>query len=242
MTKQKLYNFTTLTFDVVGTLIDFEAGILSWFSSNLAERNIKKTEDEILTSFAISEDKYQKETPDQPFTAMLTLIYKDMMLRWGFEPNNKDALEFRESIKTWPAFNDAIAALKALKSKYKLVAVTNADSWALKHMSNTLENPFDEQVTCDEVGVNKPSQHVFNYVLKKLAPLGVKKEHILHTAQSQYHDIIPAMEIGLSTMWIERRHGKNNFGATPKPLKITTPTYHACSMDDFVHQVYTQDV
>src|SRR3712207_9240417 len=98
-------------------------------------------------------------------------------------------------------------------------------------------DPFQERVTCDEVGVNKPSPRVFEYVLEKLAPAGVEKKDILHTAQSQYHDIVPASALGFATMWIERRRGKGGFGATPRPEQIVTPTFHAASMADFVRQV-----
>jgi len=241
MTKPKFIEFSTLTFDVVGTLIDFESGILGWFQPVLKNRNAEKSEEEILTSFAVCEDRYQRETPDQPFTAMLPKIYGDMMLLWGLEPNEGEALEFRESIQNWPAFPDTITALKELKSRYRLIAVTNTDAWALKYMSETMGNPFDEHITCDEVGVNKPSPRVFDYVLEKLAPMGVNQEHILHTAQSQYHDIAPAMKLGFSTMWIERRQGKESFGATPKPENVIEPTYHASSLKDFVRQICEQD-
>jgi hypothetical protein len=49
------------------------------------------------------------------------------------------------------------------------------------------------------------------------------------------------MKLGFSTMWIERRQGKESFGATPKPENVAIPTYHANSMSDFVHQVCEQD-
>ncbi len=241
MSKPKFKSFNTLTFDVVGTLIDFEAGILEWFKSTLASKKLDKTDEEILTEFAKFEDKYQREAPDKPFTAMLPLIYRDMALQWNINASENEAIEFQSSIQNWPAFPDTIAALEELKSRFRLVAVTNADAWALKYMSATMGDPFDEQVTCDEVGVNKPSPRVFDYVLEKLASLEVSKRDILHTAQSQYHDIVPAMSLGFSTMWIERRQGKESFGATPKPDQVVEPTYHANSMEDFVRQVYEQN-
>ena len=117
------------------------------------------------------------------------------------------------------------------------MAVTNADAWALGHMSANMGDPFYEAVTCDEVGVNKPSPRVFEYVLEKLAPMGVEKKGILHTAQSQYHDIAPAAALGFATAWIERRHGEAGFGATPTPENVVTPTFHATGMADFVRQV-----
>ena len=241
MSKPKLNEFNTLTFDVVGTLIDFESGILGWFRPTLVNKNIEKADEEILTAFAICEDKYQRESPDKPFTAMLPLIYRDMASQWNIDANDNEANEFQESIQAWPAFPDTVAALEELKTRYRLVAVTNADAWALNYMSATMGDPFDDQVTCDEVGVNKPSARVFDYVLEKLASFDVSKKDILHTAQSQYHDIVPAMKSGLSTMWIERRQGKESFGATPKPNQIVEPTFHANSMEDFVRQIHEQD-
>ncbi len=241
MKKPKFSEFNTLTFDVVGTLIDFESGILEWFRPSLKNKNVEKSDEEILTAFAICEDRYQIEAPDKPFTAMLPLIHRDMSLQWNIDPSDNEAIEFQESIQTWPAFPDTVAALEELKSRYRLVAVTNADTWALKYMSATMGDPFDEQIACDEVGVNKPSPRVFDYILEKLASFDVGKTDILHTAQSQYHDIVPAMKLRFSTMWIERRQGKESFGATPKPNQVIEPTYHANSMEDFVRQIHEED-
>ncbi len=237
MNKPRLGEFSTLTFDVVGTLIDFERGILEWFRPTLANLSKGKTDEEILTTFAAYEDRYQRDTPDKPFTAMLPLIYRDIAAQWDIEARDNEAREFQESIQSWPAFPDTVASLTELKKWYRLVAVTNADAWALRYMSATMDDPFDERITCDEVGVNKPNPRVFDFVLEKLAPLGIGKNDILHAAQSQYHDIGPAMKLGFSTMWIERRHGKESFGATPRPERAAEPTFHATSMADFVRQV-----
>ena len=229
--------FDTLTFDVVGTLIDFETGILDWFRPALKRYGVSKTDEEVLTAFAAVEDKYQRETPGKPFTEMLPLIYRDMASGWGIEFHDEDAEGFKDSIRSWPPFPDTVEALEELGGRYRLVAVTNADAWALEHMSANMGDPFQERITCDEVGTNKPNPRVFEYVLEKLAPKGVRKGDILHTAQSQYHDILPATEMGFATMWIERRHGKNGSGATPKPGRVATPTFHATSMADFARQV-----
>ena len=87
----------------------------------------------------------------------------------------------------------------------------------------------------------KPSPCVFDYVLEKLASFQVAKSDILHTAQSQYHDIIPAMKSGFFTTWIERRQGENSFRATPEPNHLMEATYHANSMSEFVRQVHAHD-
>ena len=211
----KLRDFNTLTFDVVGTLIDFETGILDWFRPMLGRHEVSKTDEEILTTFAAVEDGYQRETAEKPFTEMLPLIYRDMASGWGIGPRDEDAESFRDSIRSWPPFPDTVGALEELGTWYRLVAVTNTDVWALERMSANMGHPFQERITCDVVGVNKPSPKVFEYVLDKLAP---------------------ASALGFATMWIERRHGKGGFGATPRPEKLATPTFHAASMADFVRQ------
>ena len=232
-----LRDFRALTFDVVGTLIDFETGILDWFRPMLLEHGIARADEDVLASFARAEAKYQRETPEKTFTDMLPLIYREVATGWSVRPRHEDAEAFRDSVRSWPPFPDTVGALEELSARYRLVAVTNADSWALEHMSATMGEPFDETVTCDEVGVNKPSPEVFRYVLEKLAPSGTRKADVLHVAQSQYHDILPASMLGFATAWIERRHGKAGFGATPAPERTVEPTFRAADMADFVSQV-----
>ena len=237
MSKLDFNQITTISFDVVGTLIDFESGILNWFRPHLESHGHSFDDELILSLFAQCEDRLQRTAPDKPFTAMLPLIYRDMAASWQLPEDADAGAEFRDSIRSWPAFDDSVAALAELKSRFRLVAVTNADAWALDFMSHTLGDPFDLQITCDAVGVNKPSPRVFEYLLEKLAPLGVSKSGILHTAQSQYHDIVPATELGFATAWIERRQQQAGFGATPEPARLAKPTLHADSMRDFVSQV-----
>jgi 2-haloacid dehalogenase len=45
--------------------------------------------------------------------------------------------------------------------------------------------------------------------------IGVPRQRILHVAQSLFHDIAPANALGLSTVWVNRRHDKEGSGATP---------------------------
>ena len=80
------------------------------------------------------------------------------------------------SIANWPAFDDSVAALKRLKTRYRLVAMTNADNWALGLMASTLDDPFDDTVTCEDVGVNKPDPQVFAYCRGRQSLSGVSRE------------------------------------------------------------------
>ena len=132
---------------------------------------------------------------------------------------------FPESVKQWPAFPDSAAALKRLRARYRLVAMTNARRWALAHMARTLGEPFDDMVTVDDVRFEKPDPQFFAFARGRLSAAGYVLEDILHVAQSQYHDIGVARKLGYSVCWIERRKGLKGFGGT-KEAPITKPDYH----------------
>ena len=53
--------------------------------------------------------------------------------------------------------------------------------------------------------------------------IDVPRERILHAAQSLFHDHVPASELGLTTVWVDRRHDRPGFGATP-PGRRRRPT------------------
>jgi putative hydrolase of the HAD superfamily len=167
-----------------------------------------------------------------PFTAMLDPI--SVRLAAELEIPGLDGgsgpSPLRRSIGSWPAFDDAVDALRDLGERYLLVAVTNADRPALDAMAATLGDPFVEAVTVDEVGVNKPDPRMFEAALAKLAARGVARDEVLHVAQSQYHDIGAAHRLGLATCWVERRRGRPGSGATPAPSEVTTPDLHVSSM------------
>src|SRR3954469_18363118 len=131
-----------LTFDVVGTLIDFEAGVLNYFRPIVAGAGAKADDAAILTSFAGAEDARHKLTPGLNFTAMLPDIYLEVAKEFGLPTSQKDVKGLRQSMEQWPAFPDSVAAMKRLRKDFRLVAMTNADNWALAHFRRTLEEPF----------------------------------------------------------------------------------------------------
>jgi putative hydrolase of the HAD superfamily len=221
--------FRALTFDVVGTLIDFETGILRGVRSVAPEG---PDDEAVLAAFGAAEGEQQRLTPAMPFTAMLDPISARLAreldlpgLDGGSGPS-----PLRRSIGSWPAFPDAVEALARLRERFVLVAVTNADRAALDAMAVTLGEPFADGVTVDEVGVNKPDPRMFLAGLAKLAARGIGRDEVLHVAQSQYHDIGAARRLGLATCWVERRRGRVGSGATPAAEEITEPDLHVGSM------------
>lgn len=226
-----------MTFDVVGTLIDFEAGILDYVQARAAAAGKALTGAAILEAFGVAEDHQHRETPRLPFPAMMAPIYREMAEMLGLPESHEAAEEFRLSIPHWPVFPDSVAAMKRLRRHFYLVAMTNSDDWALSHFARALEQPFDDLVTAEMVGWNKPDPQVFAYTRGRLSKEGYGFGDILHVAQSQYHDVAVARRLGYHTCWIERRKGKQGTGATPRVQTVAIPDYHFGSLVELADAV-----
>ncbi len=230
----RLTDFEALTFDVVGTLIDFETGVLAALRPWLAAHGVAADDEDLLAMVGAGDARHGAEAPGETFTDALPAIFADIAARWDVPSSHADAEAFRDSVPDWPAFPDSREALAYLRRHYTLVAVTNADRRAFEIMNDKLGDPFHAAVTADAVGAVKPDERMFRRALDALAAMGVSKERILHTAQSQYHDIVPAKALGLATMWIHRRHDRPGWGASPPPGAEAEPDFTATSMADFV--------
>ena len=141
---------------------------------------------------------------------------------------DSDALAqgFRDSVAQWPAFPDSIEALARLRKHFKLVTMTNAQTWALQHFQKTLGSSFDLLLACDDALCEKPDARYFAYARGRFeGAWGYKQADNLHVAQSQYHDIGISKKLGITTCWIERRHGLASSGGTIES-EHTVPDYH----------------
>lgn len=217
----ELSNFKVLTFDVVGTLIDFETGVLDAIHRLGGSAAQDLGDDTIFEAYKRGRDRH----PGRSSSAMAD-VYRSLAEELKLPSDTVSADAFQLAVFRWPAFEDSVAALKRLRKHYRLVAMTNADRTAFSSYSHTLDNPFDDSVTCDETGVAKPNPQFFAYNRGRQSAHGYKFSEILHVAQSQYHDIGIAKELGYTTCWVERRQGLAGFGGTPEPARVTTPDFH----------------
>jgi putative hydrolase of the HAD superfamily len=215
-----------LTFDVVGTLIDFEAGLLNCIRPLAARAGVELDDESILVSYGKAEAAEHERTPGLPFPAMLPSIYRSMAKQLGLPAGTVETDVLHASIPDWPAFADSVEALMRLRKHYRLVAMTNSDNWALGHFARTLAQPFDDTVTAEDVGTCKPDPQFFAYARGRQSVHGYRLNDYLHVAQSQFHDIGVAKGLGYKVCWIQRRKGKEGFGGTPAPTEVTTPHYH----------------
>ncbi len=221
----ELSDFKVLTFDVVGTLIDFESGVLNAVRSIGGEVAAQYSDDQIFAAYKDGRDEF----PGRSSTEMAN-VYKHLAKLLDLPATDEAADNFQMAVLRWAPFADAVEAMKELRKHYRLVAMTNADRTAFTAYNHALGNPFHDSVTCDETGVAKPNPEYFAYNKGRQFAFGYPQNEILHVAQSQYHDIGVAKSLGYATCWIERRADQEGYGGTPDPVEFATPDFHFTSM------------
>jgi 2-haloacid dehalogenase len=203
--------FEVLTFDCYGTLIDWESGIASTMGKMLSSHGVRLGDEEILELFAKLESRIEAGDFCN-YKTVLAKVAEGFGRELGFIPHQSEIESFSRSVRDWPPFNDSVEALHSLKKRYGLAVVSNVDNDLFAFSARHLKTDFDWVITAEEVKSYKPSLNNFYSAIEKI---GIPKEKILHVAQSLYHDIEPAAKVGLKTVWINRRHDKEGFGATP---------------------------
>jgi len=228
-----LTEFTTLTFDCYGTLIDWERGILAELRPWAEAHQVNATDAQLLEAFAEAEADCERQTPDRRYPDILADVMRRLALRWSVALREGEAEAFGQSVGRWPAFPDSPDALRYLKNHFKLVIISNVDHASFAESQRRLGVTFDRVITAQDVGSYKPSLRNFEYAIDDMRrTLGVERHQVLHTAQSLFHDVVPAKTVGLRTMWINRRRGLPGWGATPPPPSDVRPDFEVGSLGE----------
>jgi 2-haloalkanoic acid dehalogenase type II len=228
----KLTDFKALTFDCYGTLIDWETGILAALAPLMARANQKPSRDAALEAYSVHEHAQEAQTPHLKYSQLLAITYKRMAENWATPATWEECVTFGQSLRNWAPFPDTVDALKYLKQHYRLYVLSNVDNDSFAHTSGKLEVQLDGVMTAEDIGSYKPNLRNFEYLLARLGSQGIRKEQILHVAQSLWHDHTAANQIGLASCWINRRHDRAGGGATKTPESMPHLDFQFNSMGD----------
>ena len=227
---KKLSDYKVLAFDVYGTLIDWESGMVDALKPLTDRVSLGLTRDDILEAHAYHESITQHWTPSKKYSDLLAVVYRRLGEEWGVIVTWEECQAYGLSVRHWPAFKDSHTSLRYLKQYYKIVVLTNTDNKSFQGSNARLGVHFDGIYTAEDIGSYKPNDRNFEYMLETLRRQGIEKSDILHIAESMFHDHAPANKYGLSNCWIYRRHGKEGFGATMKPGEMPNYDYMFHSM------------
>lgn len=206
--------FKLLTFDCYGTLIDWDSSISRLVQPWLAEMKSQVPADLVVSTFALMQAKHQQTRPTLLYPEVLRRSWRDIEEQFGWDENLARADEFARSVPFWRPFPDTVESLRYLSQHFALGILSNVDNASLAGTLKMLEVPFLFTVTAEDVSSYKPGQPHFDSAIAHAARHGIEKSEILHTAQSKHHDIAPGNRLGLTTIWVNRRHGKKGTGAT----------------------------
>lgn len=192
--------FQWISFDCYGTLIDWETGIAEAVAPVLASHGIRKSRAEILALFADVEPRVQRAgylEYRRVLRRVMALIGREL----GFNPSESELACLGDSLPNWPVFPDTVDALRELQSRFKLAVISNVDDDLFAGTAETLGVDFDVVVTAQQVRRYKPSLRNFRAAAARMA---VAENAWLHVAESLYHDIAPANQLGIASIWVNR--------------------------------------
>ncbi len=231
-------DYKALTFDCYGTLIDWESGVWDALQPLLSKAS-ENADAELpgrsaaLAAFGEEESRLQAEQPSLLYPHLLAEVHKRMAQRWGMDTRSELDTAFGQSIAAWPAFPDTAEALRALKRHYKLVILSNVNRAGFAASNRKLGVAFDAIYTAEDIGSYKPDRRNFTYMLEHLkSDHGLEPGDILHTAQSLFHDHVPASDFGLAKAWIDRQllAKSGDWGATAQVAERPEVDFYFTSM------------
>jgi 2-haloacid dehalogenase len=195
------HSVQAITFDCYGTLIDWESGILRVLRPLLAEHGKPVPNQEILELYAELEPAIQS-AKYQPYRFVLEEVVRGVGQRFGFSVSLDEARSLAASLPSWRPFPDTVAALRTLKSKYRLGIISNIDDSLFSASAELLQVAFDWVITAEQARAYKPARAIFEVALQKI---GLPPKRLLHAGQSIFHDVIPAKQMGMSAVLVTRR-------------------------------------
>jgi 2-haloacid dehalogenase len=228
-----LGDFDALSFDCYGTLIDWETGIAAVLRPWADDHGLDMTDEELLTAYSTHEAEAEQAHPTGLYPQILAQSMRTLGEALGLRVTDDEAESLASSVPDWPAFPDSAHALERLGRRYKLIILSNVDRQSFAGSNERLGVRFTSILTAQDIGSYKPSPRNFVALEREVDRLGVARGRLLHVAQSLFHDHVPAKAAGLPTVWINRRHAKPGWGATPEPPAGVTPDWTFNSMGEF---------
>jgi 2-haloacid dehalogenase len=201
--------FRVVTFDCYGTLIDWETGIFSALCPILRAHGKLLSDPELLALYSeLEADSEQREF--RRYREVLQAVVRGFGERLGFSPSEAEIRSLPDSLANWPPFPDTVAALRKLKSRYRLAIISNVDDDLFAATARRLEVTFDHVISAEQASAYKPSLKIFQLAQRRI---GVPPAQWLHAGQSVYHDVIPAQSLGMAAVWVNRASARPGSGA-----------------------------
>ncbi|KAG8532577.1 uncharacterized protein KY384_002454 [Bacidia gigantensis] len=211
----ELRDFKLISFDVYGTLVDWETGTFDQLKPLVAKlptnHPLQNNFDGTIAAFHQEEEALCRTQPGLNYRALYSGAYTNLAATLSLpKPSEIEIEAFGSQVKNWQAFPDTVEALHRLSKDYKLVVLSNVDNESFKDtLAGALKGvKFDAIYTAENIGSYKPDLNNFHYLFNHAKEdFGVEKEQVLHTGHGLKADHVAAKQLGLTSVWIERSGG-----------------------------------
>ena len=187
------------TFDCYGTLVDWNGGI----RAELEELFGVRRADELLIRYHELEPKIQAAKPGSSYREVLTITLERLAGETGLTVPEGETSALARSLPSWPIFEDVRPGLTEARSRgWQLAILSNTDRDLIDASMEALGVPFEAAIVAGEIGSYKPAHRHWEVFYEQT---GADPTRHVHVAQSVYHDIAPAAELGIPTIWVNRQ-------------------------------------
>ena len=186
------------TFDCYGTLVDWNAGI----GAQLARLLGADDQEALLARYHEIEPRIQREHPGWTYRDVMAAVLAELATETGAELPAEERDALGRSLPEWPVFPDVPAALAEAHDRgWRLVALSNSDRDLIEASIHAIGVPFEGAIVASEIGSYKPAHGHWEAFYETT---GADRERHVHVAQGHFHDIVPANELGIPSVWINR--------------------------------------
>jgi 2-haloacid dehalogenase len=184
------------TFDCYGTLVDWNADI----GAELSRLFGSSVSEQLLARYHMIEPRVQSEHPAWSYRHAMAAVLAELGSEAGVALPFEDALG--RSLPDWPVFAEVPDALaEAHERGWKLAALSKSDRGLIEASLQAIGVPFERAIVASEIGSYKPAHGHWHAFYEKT---GAGKSRHIHVAQSHFHDIMPAHDLGIRSIWINR--------------------------------------
>ena len=185
------------TFDCYGTLIDWDGGIRATLAGLFGDDEA----DRLLVRYHELEPQVQAERY-RTYREVLDLVTGMLASERGVELEPGDATAMSDSLATWPAFPEVPAALAEARNRgWRLVILSNCDRDLIASSLPKLGAAFDDVIVAEDVGSYKPAPGHWQRFGERHPDAA---DRHVHVGASTFHDVVPATNLRLPTVWINR--------------------------------------
>jgi 2-haloacid dehalogenase len=186
------------TFDCYGTLVDWNGGIRGELESLFGVEHA----DRLVARYHELEPEIQAASPGSSYREVLTVALERLADETGLTLPEGETSALARSLPSWPVFEDVRPALAEARERgWRLAILSNTDRDLIDASVKAIGVPFGAAIVAGEIGSYKPAHRHWEAFREHTR---ADRERHVHVAQSLYHDIAPAADLGIPTIWINR--------------------------------------